>query len=187
MSQEGRIAALRSAFEGSGTLSPSVSPHKTPNGAQGATSSRESGASHSKGDEDASGDKLPAGGRPDTPQYGRPTAPQTAWDSTLENLAKAAVADTTTAQVQSNGKTAPNMKDRNLSGIVSATSKALKAALMENEELQARNAELEAKLVTGGAEDTDAGEIERALSDASLALAARRQARLYHSSIRRDY
>jgi chromosome segregation ATPase len=66
-------------------------------------------------------------------------------------------------------------KERNLSGIVSATSKALKAALMENEELLARNAELEAKLVTGGADDTDAGQIEQALSDASAALATRRE------------
>jgi aminopeptidase N len=66
-------------------------------------------------------------------------------------------------------------RDRNLSGVVNATSKALKAALMENEELSARNAELEAKLATGGSEDTDAKEIERALTAASAALAARRQ------------
>ena len=61
-------------------------------------------------------------------------------------------------------------------GIVSATSRALKAALMEREELNARNAELEAKLASvAGVGDTDAGEIERALSDASNALAERRQ------------
>jgi len=69
------------------------------------------------------------------------------------------------------------MKDRNLSGVVSATSNALKAALMENEQLKVRNAELEVKLetVAGSVDDTDTGEIERALSNASLALAARRQ------------
>jgi hypothetical protein len=100
-------------------------------------------------------------------------SPKTVWDETLRTL-----------------RAAPRLastKDRNLSGVVSATSSlsnivsetsnALKAALIQNEQLKVRNAELEVKLgtVVGSVDDTDTGEIERALSNASLALAARRQ------------
>jgi hypothetical protein len=83
-------------------------------------------------------------------------SPKTVWDETLRTL-----------------RAAPRLastKDRNLSGvvsatsslsnIVSATSNALKAALMENEQLKVRNAELEFKLetVAGSVDDTDTGD-----------------------------
>jgi hypothetical protein len=124
---------------------------------------------------------VPAGRpprRPDTPHYDQiasedrrdEVASPPPWDSTLQRLDRAAV----NGKSQNSSKNG-DVKDRNLSGIVTATSKALKAALMENEELLARNAELEAKLTSGVAEDTDAGQIEQALSDASLALRERRR------------
>lgn len=125
-------------------------------------------------------ERLPESGRPDTPQYGKPvgadTTPQAEWENTIQSLERAATSGTNTTAGITNGPLGG--RDRNLSGIVSATSKALKAALMENEELQLRNTELEACMSRqdlGSTADTDAGEIERALYDASLALAARRQ------------
>ncbi|EKX31720.1 hypothetical protein GUITHDRAFT_149117 [Guillardia theta CCMP2712] len=66
-----------------------------------------------------------------------------------------------------------------LTGIIDATTKALRAALFENEEIRARNAELEGRLAVcaGGAdaEQIKVEEIESALSKASNALAARRE------------
>eukprot|EP00960_Hanusia_phi_P065435 766092-Hanusia_phi.AAC.2 len=66
-----------------------------------------------------------------------------------------------------------------LSGIIDATTKALRAALYENEEIRARNADLEGRLAvcSGGAdaEQIRVEEIESALSKASNALAARRE------------
>jgi chromosome segregation ATPase len=149
---EGRIASLRKAFEDRQEQQQAANA--------GAPKAQASPPSAALGD-------LPA--RPDTP-YAEGKAPAVpAWQNTIESLEN--LDGTADAHGSQKG---PN-KDRNLSGIVTATSKALKAALMENEELQARIAELEAKLATGGADDTDAGQIEQALSDASAALAARRQ------------
>jgi hypothetical protein len=76
-------------------------------------------------------------------------SPKTVWDETLLTLRAAPRLAST-----------PGMKDRNLSGVVSATSNALKAALMENEQLKVRNAELEVKLetVAGSVDDTDTGD-----------------------------
>ena len=160
---EGRIAALRSAFEGK-----DVGKEASPKGK--ATPSpvvHMADGQHHAADERG----PPPGGRPDTPQFVHSPSKPTKWDSTMEQLER-------TADGGNANKSSPAEKasrDRNLSGVVNATSKALKAALMENEELSARNAELEAKLATGGSEDTDAKEIERALTAASAALAARRQ------------
>lgn len=160
---EGRIAALRSAFEGK-----DVGKEASPKGK--ATPSPVvymADGQHHAADERG----PPPGGRPDTPQFVHSPSKPTKWDSTMEQLER-------TADGGNANKSSPAEKasrDRNLSGVVNATSKALKAALMENEELSARNAELEAKLATGGSEDTDAKEIERALTAASAALAARRQ------------
>jgi len=155
---EGRIAALRSAFESKDNGGKEASPKVK---ASVPSVRKEDGG---QSDHDS---PLPPGGRPDTPQYGHAPSQgkQTKWDNTMEQVER----------VCKGGTAEKEGRDRNLSGVVTATSKALKAALMENEELSARNAELEAKLATGGAEDADAGEIERALSDASAALAARRQ------------
>jgi hypothetical protein len=159
---EGRIAALRSAFEGK-----DVGKEASPKG-----KATPFPVVHKADDQHHAADESgpPPGGRPDTPQFVHSPSKPTKWDSTMEQLER-------TADGGNANKSSPAQRagrDRNLSGVVNATSKALKAALMENEELSARNAELEAKLATGGAEDTDAREIERALTTASAALAARR-------------
>lgn len=149
----GRIASLRRAFEDR-VQQQQTSNEGVPNGHQTSPPVARD---------------LPA--RPGTPykESSTPDKPPSnpAWSSTIQSLEN--LDDATEG-----GPKGP-VQDRNLSGVVSATSKALKAALMENEELQARIAELEAKVATGGADDTDAGQIEQALSDASAALAARRQ------------
>jgi len=169
---EGRIASLRVAFEGKTTGTPPSPNASRTNGVVPAT--------HRGGEKNLGDERLPESGRPDTPQYGKPvgadTTPQAEWENTIQSLERAATSGTNTTAGITNGPLGG--RDRNLSGIVSATSKALKAALMENEELQLRNTELEACMSRqdlGSTADTDAGEIERALYDASLALAARRQ------------